>query len=347
MDVIKQMPKLRQSNFELLRIVSMMLVLLCHYVPTRELGIITSSSFALVDGWSENLIVLANLGMRSLSIVCVHCFILISGWFGIKFKIKSLTNLLFQMLFWCIACIAIAIIITGDLSPLPSVKTFFSTIVYGWFPESYLILFFVSPILNAFINSCNEKELGRYIIYFYILSTIGGYLLGWYEYKAGMSALSLCGLYLIGAYLKRSSLKIFSLQAKYDMMIYLGLGFMMVVLNLVLLRIGISSSPYGYLNPIVILMAIYLFLFFKKLEIKHNKIINFFSASAFSVYLFHCNIYLGDKISGMWRDINLHFGVFSSILVAIVSFVLIYLFCTMIDQIRIWVYNRWVVKWNI
>ena len=79
MDVIKQMPKLRQSNFELLRIVSMMLVLLCHYVPTRELGIITSSSFALVDGWSENLIVLANLGMRSLSIVCVHCFILSLG----------------------------------------------------------------------------------------------------------------------------------------------------------------------------------------------------------------------------------------------------------------------------
>lgn len=124
------------------------------------------------------------------------------------------------------------------------------------------------------------------------------------------------------------------------MMIYLGLGFMMVVLNLVLLRIGISSSPYGYLNPIVILMAIYLFLFFKKIEIQPNRIINFFSASAFSVYLFHCNIYLGDKISGMWRDINLHFGTFTSIFIALLSFVLIYLFCTLIDQIRIFVYNR-------
>lgn len=248
------------------------------------------------------------------------------------------------MLFWCIACIAIAVIITGDLSPLPSVKTFFSTIVYGWFPESYLILFVLSPILNAFINACNEKELGRYIIYFYILSTIGGYLLGWYEYKAGMSALSLSGLYLIGAYLRKSNLKIFSLKARFDMMIYLGLGFMMVVLNVVMLRMGISTSPYGYLNPIVILMAVYLFLFFKKIEIKSNRIINFFSASAFSVYLFHCNIYLGDKISGMWRDINLHFGVFTSIFVALLSFVLIYLFCTLIDQIRIFIYNRLEVK---
>lgn len=344
MDTIKQMPKQRQSNFELLRIVSMMLVLMCHYVPTREKGIITFLQLQLVDGFSENLIVLANLEMRSLSIISVHSFILISGWFGIKFKIKSLTSLLFQMLFWLIACIAIAVIITRDLSPLPSVKTFLSTIVYGWFPESYLILFFVSPILNAFINKCNDKELGKYIIYFYILSTIGGYLLGWYEYKAGMSALSLSGLYLIGAYLRKSSLKMFSLKAQFDLMIYLGLGFMMVVLNLVLLRIGISSSPYGYLNPIVILMAIYLFLFFKKIEIKHNKIINFFSASAFSVYLFHCNIYLGEYISGMWRDINLHFGQIGSILVAIASFVLIYLFCTMIDQIRIWIYNRWVEK---
>lgn len=47
MDVIKQMPKQRQSNFELLRIVSMMLVLLCHYVPTRDFGV-AIVSFVLI-----------------------------------------------------------------------------------------------------------------------------------------------------------------------------------------------------------------------------------------------------------------------------------------------------------
>ena len=105
------------------------------------------------------------------------------------------------MLFWCIVCIIIAALLAGDLSPLPSIKTFITSTVYGWFPCGYIILFIISPILNSFINSCSEKELGKYIIYFYLLSTIGGYILGFTDFNAGMSALSMCGLDLIGAYL--------------------------------------------------------------------------------------------------------------------------------------------------
>ena len=87
-----------------------------------------------------------------------------------------------------------------------------------------------------------------------------------------MSALSLCGLYLIGAYLRISTLPIFAFKAKYDFLIYIGLGLCMAITNLLLLSFGIYSSPYGYLNPIVIIMAIYLFLFFKKVNIGNNKI---------------------------------------------------------------------------
>ncbi len=338
--------KERQSNIELLRIVSMMLVLLCHYVPTRHNGVF-SPNFVPQGCNPLNIDLLntiTNLELRSLSIVCTHCFILISGYFGIKFKIKSLANLIFQMLFWCIVCIAIAVIITGNLSPIPSIGTFINTIIYGWFPTGYIILFVISPILNSFIESCSEKELGKYIIYFYLLSTIGGYILGFSDFGAGMSALSMCGLYLIGAYLRTTSLKIFSLKAKYDLLIYLGLGFMMVALNLILLYFRIYTSPYGYLNPVVILMSIYLFLFFKKINIGSNKIINFFSASAFSIYLFHCNIYIGGDVNSMWKNINTDFGIFSSIFIALLSFIAIYLFCTLIDQIRIFIYKKLICR---
>ena len=328
--------KQRQSNIELLRIVSMMLVLLCHYIPTRNNGVQTS-----INTLNVNLVeTITNLELKSLSIVCTHCFILISGYFGIKFKIKSLANLLFQMSFWCIVCIMIAVLLAGNLSPVPSIKTFITSIIYGWFPTGYIILFVVSPILNSFINSCSEKELERYIIYFYSLSTIGGYLLSLADFNAGMSDLSMCGLYLIGAYLRTSRVKIFTLKAKYDLLIYLGLGVFMVAINLLLLCFNIHSSPYGYLNPIVIIMSIYLFLFFKKIDIGSIKVINFLSTSAFSIYLFHCNIYIGDYVNRIWEDINIHFGILSSILMGLLSFIAIYLFCTIIDQLRILIYSR-------
>ena len=82
----------RKSNIELLRIISMMLVLLIHFIPTRNNGFF--SPIFVPQGCNplstDFLNTITNLELRSLCIVCTHCFVLISGYFGIKFKIKSL-----------------------------------------------------------------------------------------------------------------------------------------------------------------------------------------------------------------------------------------------------------------
>lgn len=70
--------KQRNSAIEMLRILSMMMVLMVHFVgatfglPTRE------QLYALDSGdlWKDVL--------ESLSIVGVNCFVLISGYYGIK-----------------------------------------------------------------------------------------------------------------------------------------------------------------------------------------------------------------------------------------------------------------------
>lgn len=68
----------RQHNLELLRIVAMLMVLFIHYnlpvrgKPTPEL---MHAAF-----WSS----LFTLSLQSVLIVCVNCFVLISGWFGIR-----------------------------------------------------------------------------------------------------------------------------------------------------------------------------------------------------------------------------------------------------------------------
>ena len=82
----------RSSNIELLRILSMFLVLMIHYIPSRTLP--THDTLA-----HDTLGTLFDLQLRSISFVCVNCFILISGYFGIRWKLKSFSNLLFQILF--------------------------------------------------------------------------------------------------------------------------------------------------------------------------------------------------------------------------------------------------------
>ena len=72
-------PQERSSNIELLRILSMFLVLMIHYIPYRTLP--THDTLA-----HDTLGTLFDLELRSISFVCVNCFILISGYFGIRWK---------------------------------------------------------------------------------------------------------------------------------------------------------------------------------------------------------------------------------------------------------------------
>lgn len=325
---------MRESNLELLRIIAMLLVLLVHYIPTRSE--ITPENFRL-DMWGTIL----NIELKSLAFVCVNCFILVSGYFGIKFKFKSFANLLFQTAFWGIFCIAIALYCPFiDVPQFNALKAFIESLTWGWFVKGYIILFIMSPVLNAFIASVNANTLGRYLIIFYLLSTIGGYFLGFPDFRKGMSALSLIGIYLTGAYLhKEGIVSLFKRSKEFNLAVYFICGLFLLIINILLLFLGIKTSPYGYLNPVIILMSVYLFLYFRRLRIGHIHWINFLSASAFSIYLFHCNVVLGSKISDMWVCINAHFGKVTSLLLACLSFIGIYLFCVIIDRVRIFLFS--------
>ena len=85
--------KRRDSNFELLRIVAMVLVMLVH-VNYAALGGVTHEEL-LATPWTGFVRILC----EQLCIICVNLFILLSGWFGIRPTLGKLASLLFQVLF--------------------------------------------------------------------------------------------------------------------------------------------------------------------------------------------------------------------------------------------------------
>lgn len=319
--------RVRDSNLELLRIVSMFLVLIIHYIPTR--GAVTLES--LSDNFWYSL---GSLELRSLSFVCVHCFILLSGFFGIHWRFKSFASLLFQILFWGILGYLIAMTLpipygNGSLEFVGWVNW----IRERWFISAYLLLYILSPILNAFIKKCTEQELGKYILVFYLFSTIYGYFIKSYEFNAGTSAVSLFGLYLVGAYLKKTTLPIATWNKWYDLSMYLGIGAIMVLISILLLKLGIQSSIYGYLNPLVILESIFLFQFFRKYNIPYNRIINWIAASAFAAYLFHYHCFLCDNYFKILNDINTNSNY--PFIAAMLFIIIVFFVAIFIDKIRI------------
>lgn len=324
---------LRHSNLESLRIVSMLLVLLIHYLPSR---LTPTPETIESDFWQ----ICLNLELRSLSFVCVNCFILISGYFGIKWRFKSLCGLLYQIIFysgvaWIIGYAMLGagydayIDIWGNhLSKAFSVR---------WFIAAYLLLYLFSPVINSFVENSSKKQLSQFLIVFYIVSTVYGYFMLLDEFNAGMSFISLIGIYMTGAYLRKYKDKIFAYSASKDFLIYIGIGFFLTISSIVILKLGIRKSIYGYLNPLIIIDAIYLFLCFSKLEVGISKPINLVAASAFSVYCLHHHPYIGglyDHI-GTIINTNQHF----SLLFAVMYFIAIYLLCFILDPIRKFSFN--------
>lgn len=118
---------------ELLRIVAMLLVLLIHYVPTR---VTPSTSSLQSDLWGTIL----NLELRSISFVCVNCFILISGYFSIKWKIKSFGNLIFQILFWLAVGFGLNRIAGWEYASSSTIEICQDYFKARWFVSAYICL---------------------------------------------------------------------------------------------------------------------------------------------------------------------------------------------------------------
>lgn len=87
----------RQGNIELLRIVCILFVLIIHL----NLNVILRNDTTSV--LMNNVALVVN----SFVVVAVNCFVLISGYFSIRLRIKSLVSFLFQVEF----CTFIAVVI--------------------------------------------------------------------------------------------------------------------------------------------------------------------------------------------------------------------------------------------
>ena len=139
--------KKRESNFELLRIIAMLLVMITHAtflalgVPTHDDSInIPYSSFGIFLS-------------QSFSTVCVNIFVLLSGWFGIKINLKRFSEFIFQIFFFT-SIIFIGLYIYSSNVITNALLTFFMFHSSDyWFVKAYIGLYLFSPILNIFAVS--------------------------------------------------------------------------------------------------------------------------------------------------------------------------------------------------
>ena len=324
----------RLSNMELLRIVAMFLVLLLH-CNYSVIGPVSQS-----DVISDSMGAFTRILTEQLCLCCVNIFVLISGWFGIKFTFKGVCSLLFQVL----ALVVVVCVALIPFSPNIPYKDLFKVFYIGsyyWFIPSYLILFVFSSVLNAFVENTDRALIKRVLLGFFVLEFALGWLFDWDHFGLGYSGISFMGLYLMARFLNKFKDELF-ITTKCKSW-YLGVYLLCSIIPATITFYAIRYMNYGfnqlsYASPFVIGASVSMLLLFSKFEFE-SKFVNWIAASAFSMYLIQLHPMIWPIWTSSMNDLYKFIGGGKYIIFSMLVCVAFGVTCVLIDQIRIKMWN--------
>ena len=331
-------PSERDSNLELFRIITMILLIAHHYVVNSGL---TSEILYQnpLSGASIFLFLLGAWGKTG-----INCFVLITGYFMCKSNItmKKFVKLLAEVMFYNIV-IYIIFIVTGvqEISVIETVKLFIPiTTVATNFTGTFLLFYLCIPFLNILIKNLTEKQ----HIYLLLMSGFIYIVFGTIPFfSVTMNYVSwYIVLYFIASYVRLYPKKLFGSKKVWGMisLVSITLSVISVIAclylgekidrNIAFLFVADSNTF------LAVTTGLSTFMFFKNITIKYNKFINICGASTFGVLLIHAN---SDTMrQWLWRDILDNVGMYDSAWMpvhAIGSVIGIFILCTIIDYMRI------------
>ena len=299
--------KKRDANFELLRIIAMFMIITLHY---------NLHSNALLElGVPATKVQLFATLLESFAITGLNVYVLLSGYFMSRSNVRPsrLLSLIAQVYFYTIV-ISLAMIIVGTYV-VHSGNSVFKMGQYlfpissehYWFVTAYIIMYVLSPIMNAAVNTLSRKQLkwsiiGLLVWFCFIKSIVPvmfvtdnyGYDFGWF----------IC-LYLIAAYIRKYDVVLFY-NAKRSGLVFVFSCLMIFAMSVVLHFINLKTGRLNYyatvpthLNFIFTLTGslglFSLFRFYRMKEGKLADISRLLGPLTFGVYLVHMHLEIRDR----------------------------------------------------
>jgi len=337
-DINKNHPPSRQqrdSTFELLRLLSMMMILALH-ANQQSIGEPTVAAAI-----ANPLQMFTRQFFQQLCEVGVNVFVLISGWFGIHPKKKSLCNLLFQVLFYSVALFIVTYAFGQRLPILKTIQLFWFGAGY-WFVPAYIVLFALAPVLNSFIEHANQQSIRNFLIAFFSLELLYGWAFDDFaNYDGGYSAISFVGLYLLARYLRVYQPSVTKWSKQKVISVFFVICLLGAVITELSLLSGVSflaehmfGKMHIYSSPFVIIPSVMMVLLFAKISIQ-SKMINWLASSCFAIYLIHQHLMVRPYYCEACANIFETYSGFAYWGLIILFLIAVGLGCILIDKIRV------------
>ena len=331
--------KKRDANLDLLRIISMLLIIFLHSIDHS--GVLEQAEVG------SNPMYFYVRFFYALCQVCVNCYVMLSGYYLVnsKFRLQKLATLWMETVFYSFILKLLFMVTGQETFSIVSLISCFLPIVTGryWFITIYVGMYLISPFLNKFIHSMDKREHSMLNICFFALFSLWNSI---HPSIAGMNSGGGWGLaWFVVLYLAASWLRLYYIP-KHKTVILLG-NFFLIPLLMAASQMAVNaggieilqniiSNWFRYDSAPVYFMTIALFTAFLNIQIKNDRVSQTICSVApltLGVYLIHAH---ADVSLWLWKTLDLptYMDRLSFPVIQFGCTLLIFLSCVVIDALR-------------
>lgn len=290
----------RNSGIELLRIISMCIIVLHHFSVHGGFAYETTQ-LSVNRLWTQFI---------SLGSVGVNIFILISGYFLIDskgVKLEKLVKLWLQMFFYStVLYLLLCVFGKAAFSPSTLLSACFPFIgKKWWFASAYMLLYLMHPFLNQFIRTASKR---MYLSCLAVMTVLWCVIPTFTNNPVGSNDLIwLVYVYLLASWIKKychikaeSRRRIVLVGVAALLLLFLST----VVIDVVGLKIAaigrVGTLFYLKHSLLVVVLALCFFLYAISCKPFYSRTVNFVAKTTSGIYLIHCYDPVKDYV---WFDL--------------------------------------------
>ena len=336
----------RNSSLELLRILAMIMIVFHHFAVHG--GFVYDYSVLTIPRFWVNFI---SMGGK----IGVDVFVLISGYFLVVdrepvINVRRIFKFWFQIYFYSIVLVGIfgyfGLASIGMKHIAKAVCPILSS--SWWFASAYFVMYLLHGFINKMLLSFDKKMYQCFLVILFVCwSIIPTFLptnfqsnsLTWFIF-----------LYSLSGYIRLYGL--YTLKCRYYCLLWLAVTFITYIGSCIMMLIGTkwnifakySSHLFAQNSITVLLTSFFLFMTFLTLKIRYNKYINTVASTTFGVYLIHDS---GLVRPFLWETVFHNANYQDSLMVipySIVVVVVVYVCCTVIDLLRKYTIERYLLS---
>ena len=344
----------RNYGIDALRILSMLMIAVHHVISHG--GLMKSRDMFSV-GYDA-------LVFLELVVLCaVNCYVLISGYVGLysRHKYSSIASLWLQVFFYSAGVTVLFKIFKPDsVDGATLFRSFIPALGREyWFFTSYFILFLVMPMLNNAVNNLSRRRLEvmllTLIVFIGVFSSIydAYFNSDVFLVNRGYAPWWMMVIYMVGGYIRKydvfGKVKKSRFLIVFFATVVVALALKLLVQSYVLNKYGTlkyNTLFYKYTSLNICICAVSLFLFFRNLDLRSwcCRAVAFLAPMTFSVYLIHDHPLIRKYVIQAKLGFISRLSTPLMLLTAVGVAVGIYLVCSLIDLLRLYLFKWLKVK---